>query len=189
MPILTVIAGPNGSGKSTVTGYIDFPGKENLFNPDAIAAELSPGNVAEAALAAGRVAIERRNRSLKAGIDFSIETTLAGNGVLALMRQAKASGFEIRLLFVAVDSAEISVRRVRERVSQGGHDVPPDEVRRRYQRSLANVPAAARLADLALIFDNSGDRHMLMLRIEQGRVTWRAPDLPEWTRLVVADLE
>lgn len=83
MPTLTVIAGPNGSGKSTLTRSLDFVGKENLLDPDAVAVGISPDDPSGAALGAGRLVLEKRNDYISKGLDFAIETTLAGSGVLA----------------------------------------------------------------------------------------------------------
>jgi predicted ABC-type ATPase len=189
LPAFTVIAGPNGSGKSTLTRFLNFSGKENLFDPDAIAREIAPAEPSGAALSAGRAALERRNECLAKRIDFSIETTLAGSGVLTLMKQAKAQGFDIRLIYVAVDGPERNIQRVRERVAAGGHFVPPEDVRRRYERSLANAHAAILIADFSIAFDNSEDHHRKIFEARDGLVTWSAPDLPAWALRVVADLE
>lgn len=189
MPVLTVIAGPNGCGKSTLTRSLAFPGKDNLFDPDAIAAGIAPGDPAGVALSAGRLALERRSSCLANGIDFAIETTLAGAGVLALMKQAKEQGFEINLIYVAVDDPERSVQRVRERVAQGGHSVPPEDVRRRYARSMANVSEAIRIADVSALFDNSELRHEKVVEAQSGVVLWTAPSLPDWARRVLLALE
>ena len=189
MPVLTIIAGPNGCGKSTLTRSLAFPGKDNLFDPDAIAKGIAPGDPAGVALTAGRLALERRSECLANGIDFAIETTLAGAGVLTLMKQAKGRGFEINLIYVAVDDPERSVQRVRERVAQGGHSVPPEDVRRRYARSMGNVSEAIQIADASVLFDNSELRHEKILEAQRGIVLWTAPHLPGWARRVLSDLE
>jgi predicted ABC-type ATPase len=141
------------------------------------------------ALTAGRVALEKRSQCLAKGIDFAVETTLAGAGVLALMKQAQARGFEIRLIYVALKNADLSIQRVRERAALGGHFVPPDDVRRRYDRSLANAPAAILIADSSVVFDNSRLGHRKILEAQRGVVLWTAPRLPDWVRRVLSDLE
>lgn len=84
---------------------------------------------------------------------------------------------------------DLNIQRVYERVTSGGHFVPDEDVRRRYERSLSNAAPAIKLADLAVLFDNSGNHHRKVAEIANGRVIWQAPDLPEWARRVVADLE
>src|SRR3954463_15192165 len=117
MPVLTVIAGPNGSGKSTLMRTLDFEGRQNLLNPDDVAVELSPLNPEKAAFAAGRQVVERTREYLQGGISFAIETTLSSKQNLATIRIAKDSGFQVRLIYVALDNPEHNIRRVEERVS------------------------------------------------------------------------
>ena len=105
------------------------------------------------------------------------------------MKQAKEQGFEINLIYVAVDDPERSVQRVRERVAQGGHSVPPEDVRRRYARSMANVSEAIRIADVSALFDNSELRHEKVVEAQSGVVLWTAPSLPDWARRVLLALE
>jgi predicted ABC-type ATPase len=102
---------------------------------------------------------------------------------------AKGRGFEINLIYVAVDNPERSVQRVRERVAQGGHFVSPEDVRRRYASSMANVSEAIRIADVSALFDNSELRHEKVLEAQRGVVLWAASCLPDWARRVLSDLE
>lgn len=104
------------------------------------------------------------------------------------MREAKERGFTVRLLYVALSTPERNIHRVQSRVIQGGHDVPDDDVRRRYYRSLANVPEAIRIADLATVYDNSGLKPIKVLEAHNGVITWRAPDLPAWVSPILMAL-
>ena len=183
MALLTIIAGPNGSGKSTVTRSVDFDGRTNLLDPDAIASALNPLDPSAAALAAGREALRRTAAYLAAGASFAVETTLSGKGNLDLISHAKSLGYEIHLIFVGVDTAERCVSRVKNRVARGGHSVPEADVRRRYERSMANSVTAVRLVDLAKFYDNSKDGHRLVLIAKDGPIVWRAVPLPAWVRL------
>jgi predicted ABC-type ATPase len=185
VPTLTVIAGPNGSGKSTLTAAVNFEGRVNLVDPDAIARRINPSEPALGAAAAAREAIARCRKYLANKTSFAVETTLAGKGAIAMMRQAKSAGFRIQLLYVALSSPELHIQRVRLRVSQGGHDVPDEDILRRYARSLAHAPEAMRLADEAVVFDNSGLDRQRMLEVRKGRITWRRVRIPSW----VADLD
>jgi predicted ABC-type ATPase len=182
VPTLVVIAGPNGSGKSTLTAAVDFEGRTNLVDPDAIARRINASRPQSVAGIAAREAIAWARTYLNEKVSFAIETTLAGKRALALLREAKARGFHIQLLFVALGNAELHVQRVQLRVLQGGQDVPEDDVRRRFHRSLQHAPAAIRLADEAVVFDNSGRKPQRMLEVRNGRITWRAARLAEWAR-------
>jgi len=98
-----------------------------------------------------------------------------------MMQQAKQKGYEINLIFVSVNSVDTNIRRVAERVIQGGHNVPEEDIRRRYERSLANLPIALQLIDNAIIFDNSTDvGHQIKLSIQARKITQQAEELPEW---------
>jgi predicted ABC-type ATPase len=104
------------------------------------------------------------------------------------MRQAKARGFTVVLVYVALKDAELNVQRVRERVAAGGHAVPAEDIRRRYERSLVNAAAATRIADSTVLFDNSREGCRKLAEVECGIVTWVAPELPDWARRVLSAL-
>lgn len=180
MPLLTILAGPNGSGKSTITGRFKFEGRENLLDPDAIAKQIDPEDPSRAALKAGREAIRRTREYLRNGLSFVIETTLSGSGNLETMKTARERGFVVWLVYICVGNPEKNIQRVRQRFAQGGHDVPDEDIRRRYERSLENLPAALRLANDAWLYDNSGDEPRLVLETREGIVVWRAEDEPAW---------
>jgi len=188
VPTLTIIAGPNGSGKSSTVAPLEITGRENLLDPDAIARRLNPHSPAQAAVEAGREVLSRTQEYLRAGTSFAIETTLSGHQTFRAMRDAKRRGFIVRLLYVALSTPEQNIHRVESRVIPGGHDVPADDVRRRYYRSLANVPEAIRIADLATVYDNSDLRPIKVLEAHNGAITWRAPDLPYWVETIVKAL-
>jgi predicted ABC-type ATPase len=174
VPFLTILAGPNGSGKSTLTGKLRFEGRENLLDPDAIAKRIDPVNPSGAAAAAGREAILRTREYLRTGTSFGIETTLSGGGYFETMKVARERGFVVRLVYICVGNREKNVQRVRARFAQGGHDVPDEDIRRRYERSLTNLPAALTLANEAWLYDNAGDEPRLVLETRDGVVVWQA---------------
>lgn len=92
MPTFTVVAGPNGSGKSTLTAAVNFEGRVNLVDPDAIARRINPSNPVLGAATAAREAIIRCREYLASKTSFAIETTLAGKGAIAMMRQGEIGG-------------------------------------------------------------------------------------------------
>lgn len=183
MSTLTVIAGPNGSGKSSFTARADFEGKKNLLDPDAVAKRIDPDDPARAAIAAAREVIRMTRQYLESGESFALETTLAGRNNIETMEEAKLRGFSVRLIYVCLDRPERNVQRVWERRSRGGHHVPESDVKRRYERSLANLPAALKIADDAVAYDNSGPTPRKVFETRQGTITWRSPNLPDWAKL------
>src|ERR1019366_4895961 len=94
----------------------------------------------------------------------------------------RARGYEIHLTFVALESPERCIARIRTRTLRGGHAVPDADVRRRYDRSLENLPTALRAVDIAKVYDNSGDKHRLVLTVQSGLVINRLAKLPPWAQ-------
>ena len=177
-PQLWVFAGPNGAGKSTLAGRF-VQGRVPIVNPDVIALSLprrDDGSLNQ--LDAGRMALEQRAAFTRAGESFAFETTLSGASELRAMRAARNAGYKLNLVYVGVYSVVRSKTRVAERVSKGGHNVAEDALLRRFERSMKALDEAAVLADRVIVFDNSGDRHRLVL-VDEGGVRWHT-EPPQW---------
>lgn len=160
-----------------------------IINTDQTAADLSPDAPERTAITAGRLSLSAAQNALDLGESFAIETTLSGQAHLRMAARAKRGGRRIGLIYVCVASAEIAVNRVRQRHRSGGHNVPPDDVRRRYSRSLANLPSALRLADYALIFDNTGrEGHIRILEVRRGTIVFRSDRLPGWVTEALSEM-
>ncbi len=179
MPELTVIAGPNGSGKSTLTKIHNFSCP--IIDPDAIARDVKPEPGLIVERLAGKATLDLWNIYFSENSSFAVETTLSGKTYLKKMREFKAKGWLIKLIFIGIESPAINIRRVADRVSKGGHDVPIEDICRRYQRSMENLPKAAKIADTAFIYDNSTDEgHQLIATIEQNIITMQTTECPQW---------
>jgi len=155
-PFVLVVAGPNGSGKSTLTNYLLESGIDfgNYINPDEIALTLDLPEP-QRSVQAQSIADFERDRCLRQGLSFSFETVMSHPSKVELMIRAHDAGYQVTLFFVATSDPEINVRRVENRVSSGGHDVPHDRIRARYERSLSLLCHAALVADHTVVFDNS----------------------------------
>ena len=176
MPTLVVIAGPNGCGKSTLTRTGRF--KElKVLDPDAIARSSRTGNPIEA----GREALRQRREALRRGENFAVETTLSGKSMLATIREARNAGYRIEVHYTCVGSAEQALDRIRTRVAQGGHDIPEEDARRRFARSLEQLPEVMTQANEIHLYDNS-NRHTPHRRIAVIRdgMLWTAAEVPDW---------
>lgn len=182
MPVLTVFAGPNGSGKSSITRSVEFDGRHNLLEADAIAKRINPKVPSQSAVAAAREVIRRTREYIHRGESFAVETTLAGGWTFTAIQGALERGFFVRLVYICVDNPERSIQRVRERVAQGGHDVPDDDIRRRYKRSLLNLPRVLKVVDQAVVYDNSGAEPRLVLETRSGAIILDAIDHSAWAR-------
>ena len=180
-PRLTFIAGANGSGKTTLTRWNIALFKEiPLLDPDAIANTLQATTSMLPPVAAARQVLRSAAEHLAKRESFAVETTLSGKNYLQMMLDAKSRGFEVRLVYIGTESVEINLARIRNRVLTGGHDVPGKDVRRRYQRSLENLPVAIERADDSILFDNStsdGYRLVAILGLTGNR--WFEPK-PSW---------
>jgi predicted ABC-type ATPase len=159
-PTLTIIAGANGAGKSTLTAgnpgtFAAIP----LLDPDAFANTLRSSGTGISTIAAGKEVLRLAKQHLKRRESFAVETTLSGKNYLQMMQYARGidPSFEVILIYIGTESVEINLARIARRVLAGGHNVPEMDVRRRYLRSLQNLPAAAGNADRVLLFDNSDD--------------------------------
>lgn len=132
---LVVVGGPNGSGKSTFAEeYVARFGIPYL-GADVIAAELAPQDPLSVRVEAGKLFVRRLEAAIAAGESRVVESTLAGKGMERHVRQARQQGYRVSLVFVTLDSADLCIARIRERVAQGGHSVPDEDVRRRFGRA------------------------------------------------------
>jgi predicted ABC-type ATPase len=125
---------------------------------------------------------------IESGTSFSIETTLAGRTWLAFLQTASEQHFFVRLIYICLDSPERCIQRVRERVTQGGHDVPDQDVRRRYSRSLSNIPIALRFVDQGIVYENSESTPQKMLEVRAGLITWRGRHEPAWVIRLIEEM-
>jgi predicted ABC-type ATPase len=181
-PWLWLLAGPNGAGKSTYAPNLAAI-VEEVVGPDAIAQQLLPTAPEKATLTAGRPAVARKRELLRERQSFAVETTLSGRSHLRDVQQAKSEGWNVGVIYIGLASPALAIARVRERRLAGGHDVPPQDVRRRYDRSLRNLAVACTIADLVVVLDNSGRRPMTrVLEVRRGVVLFGHERLPKWLR-------
>lgn len=179
--MLTIVAGPNGSGKSTFTRVLLSDSLLPVLDPDAIARRIAPATPERGAIRAGREVLRPRDLLLARRSSFVIETTLAGVTSARHIQAARAAGFRVTLVYISVEPVELYIRRVNQRVALGGHEVPELDIRRRYRRSLANLPIIIGHVDASRLFDNSGvGAATLVAEFAQGDLVYRAPVLPAW---------
>ncbi len=192
-PRLWIVAGPNGSGKSTLydaSDIEDFGRSVWIINPDLLTLHIQrherlalPDANAEALK---RIAAWLR-ASIRAHQTVGVETVLSTPKYRRLVRMAKAFGFEVRLLYVLLQSADLNVERVRLRVMKGGHAVPENKIRARRERSFLQLPWFLKHADQALIFDNSGTTPRRIGR-KSGDVIEIDPTAPEAIKAAISKI-
>ncbi len=185
--ILYIFAGPNGSGKSTIIAqYIRLYHLENVeyVCPDIYASKLfgNVEDVKERYIKAIEFADYKREKLLKCNKPIIMETVLSHSDKLDFVEKAKAKGYDIVSVFVGTDSPEINISRVKQRVSQGGHDVPEDKLRERFVRSMNNLNILSKLSDEIYVFDNTLKPRLVASKIKN--VHYVADDVPDWAKKI-----
>lgn len=184
-PTMILLAGPNGAGKSTLYETRVAPSFAGPFiNADIIQRDELRDASPEASYEAAKIATTRRAKHLEDGIDFVTETVFSHQSKLELVNVARACGFTVIIMHVGVDSPELSVGRVSTRIEEGGHSVPIEKIRARYDRGGPLIRAAIQKADRGMVFDNSElnrpPNHCLTF--SAGRLIYALPHLPLWIR-------
>ncbi len=124
------------------------------------------------------LADDKRKESLRGGEDFAFETVMSTQGKLAMFDEARNKGYDVEMVFVTTESAEINKQRVLNRVQQGGHNVDPDKIVERYNRAMTMLPAALEMVDSAEVYDNTFSKPMLVARKRDGVVEFPELEAP-----------
>ena len=162
-PTCYVIAGPNGAGKTTFAlKYLpEIAGCSNFVNADLIAYGISPLDSLAAQYEAGRLFLNEVNKNIDKRIDFAFETTLAGRSHINLLKKLGEDDWQIVLFFLWIPDADFSRDRVRQRVQDGGHNVPDNTIYRRYPRVMHNlINLYIPVCDKVSFYDNSSPEPM-----------------------------
>lgn len=158
MPNLYIIAGCNGAGKTTAS-YTVLPEMLNcneFVNADEIARGLSPFQAEKAAIDAGKIMLTRIQELIELQVDFSFETTLSAIHFIKLIKEAQKKGYFVTLVFFWLNSVDLAIQRVKIRVSEGGHNIPEETIRRRYKTGISNlVNKYISICDYWIIVNNS----------------------------------
>lgn len=168
MPELIIVGGANGSGKTTFAkpfvkerGYL-------FLNADEIAKDLEDQDVPNSMIKAGRIFFQRLYACLEEGKNFVVETTLSGSYINKVAQKAKQKGYVVKLIYIFLDDADLCIRRVQARVFKGGHDVPIEDIVRRFGRSKENFWLRFRgLADEWWMYYNGGQGFQ-MVALSEG---------------------
>lgn len=190
-PTLFLIAGPNGAGKSTFYDTVLAPRVAAPFiNADIIQRDELRDPSPKASYRAAEIAADRRREYLAGGRSFVMETVFSHPSKLDLLKDARAAGYRIIVFHLMLASAALAVARVNERTSEGGHPVPENKIRARFERNGPLIREAAMLADRALVFDASAlnEAPMMLVELAGGQVTRRAEEVPEWFEAVYGEM-
>lgn len=168
-----IITGPNGSGKTTfaikfLPDYVKCP---NFVNADLIAQGLSPFSPRSAAIKAGKLVLGQIRKFAETKVDFAFESTLAGKLYVNLFKDLNRKGYKINLFFLWIPDAELAIARIKDRVTEGGHNVPANDVRRRFKRSICNFFKLYQpLLDSWMLFNNTGAVPTLIAKTKNSQI-------------------
>lgn len=176
MKTYTIIGGVNGVGKSSFTGVLKERSTDLgiIVDVDKITAELGAG-----ALAGGKAALRKINECIDKGVSFTQETTLSGRKTEGTAKRVKDLGYHIRLFYIALDSAEESLSRIENRVKRGGHDIPHDDVIRRFEGRWEAVAKILPYCDEAEFYDNDNG-FVLVAEYRNGELRSIGTRRPKW---------
>jgi len=180
-PIIVALAGPNGAGKTTFFHAHLQPAALRFVNTDVLAGALGLDPYA-----AANVADRLRRELVKLRESFVFETVFSDpvGDKLAFLREAASAGYKVVLCFIGLSGPDVSEQRVAMRVSQGGHDVPPEKLTTRYPRTLANLRTAIRELEHVWIFDNDDLRTPFrqVARFQNGQRVSLTRPIPKWLK-------
>jgi predicted ABC-type ATPase len=168
-----VIAGPNGSGKTTfaVKFLPEYASCPNFVNADLIAQGLSPFFPGAAAIKAGKLVLEQIHKFANRRVDFAFETTLSGKLHINLFKSLKAKGYKIHLFFLWIPNTKLAVSRIKTRVAEGGHNVPVEDIIRRFDRSISNFFKLYQpYIDSWMLFNNEGPTPILIAERKNSKI-------------------
>lgn len=146
-----IVAGADGTGKSSLRGVLEGQNVllGHIIDADAIAKENNFDNIK-----AGKKALEEINYCLENNLSFTQETTLAGYRTVRTIKQARKQGYYITMYYVGLSSMEESIDRITNRVRKGGHNIPIDDVKRRYEKRISSLSRVIPLCDEVIFYDN-----------------------------------
>ena len=166
MKTYTIVSGVDGVGKTSLLGVL-------------VAVKYDMGIIIDCDLVDDAVAIERINTSLEKGINFTQETTLSGRFTLKTIQRARELNYFIRLYYVGVNTAEESLKRIKNRVEKGGHDIPSDDVIRRYSKRFDDLTAVLPYCDEVYLYDNENG-FVEVAEYKNGTLVIKCSVVPEW---------
>lgn len=200
----TIIGGVNGCGKSSLTGALKAERSDLglIIDVDKLAAQLGRSLLAQPSwksacgqgdrifagrktalfpdlIKGGKAAVRKIDQCLEKGISFTQETTLSGVRTERTIRRAKERGYTIRLYYIGLDTMEESLGRIANRVSKGGHDIPKEDVERRFSTRFADVLRVLPYCDEARFFDNDNG-FVEVAEYRNGELIPRVSTPPRW---------
>jgi predicted ABC-type ATPase len=201
LPNIYVFAGVNGAGKSSIAGAAFRNNGADYYNPDEAARGLKAANPGldqtQANSAAWHRGRELLERAIAGGLDFAFETTLGASTIPRLLTDAARQGIAVHVWYAGLATPELHIARVRARVARGGHDIPEQTIRRRFEHSRLNLIQMLPVLSALRVYDNSAEADpvagktpapALVLHMERGRILnpQDLPQAPDWAKPIAA---
>lgn len=199
-PTITVLAGVNGAGKSSIAGEFTEAHRDFYFNPDSVALkiralhpDISPTLANGHAWQIGKSLLEQAIAEKR---DYRFETTLGGRSIAKLLHAAAKAGHQLHIWFCGLESPELHLRRVRSRVTRGGHDIPEEKIRERWNSSRENLIRLLPSIHHLRVYDNSTEADpaagqapcpQLLLEMKSRKITAPADlsNAPDWAQPII----
>lgn len=202
-PRILVLAGTNGAGKSSIAGAWLRQNGGDYFNPDDATRRIMEENDGLSLDKANSMAWKEGKRLLEESItdrkNYAFETTLGGSTITRLLLEATTEGLDVKIWYAGLDSPERHIQRVKARVARGGHDIPEERIRARFESSRENLAKLIPVLATLSIYDNSSEadpangahpQPHLLLRMQHGRIVEPDPEylnkMPEWAKPLAA---
>ena len=179
---LWVLAGGNGSGKTTFYNLYLAKYGIKFVNADLIAIDIDQENPEGFSYQAATVAVKIREDLISQGVSFCFETVFSHESKIDFIARAKANGYKIILVYIHLFDSSLNEARVKQRVSEGGHDVPTEKIHSRIPRTMKHIKAVLSIVDEARILDNSSkdDPFQQIIVMKTGNYEAKVDPLPDW---------
>jgi len=181
---LWVLAGGNGAGRTTFYNLYLAKYGIKFVNADLIAKDIDPENPEGFGYHAATLAAKIREDLISQGVSFCFETVFSHESKIDFIAQAKVNGYKIILVYIHLFDSSLNEARVKQRVSEGGHDVTTEKIHSRISRTMKNIKTALSIVDEARILDNSSkdDPFRQIIVMKAGNYEAKVDPLPEWAR-------
>ena len=167
-----VFGGVNGAGKSTLYATYKYAPRERVNSDEILKENGGDWRNSTDQAKAMKEAVGRINEYFNKGVSFNQETTLTGRTIINHIRRAREQGYYVKLCYVGLDSADLALERIAQRVAKGGHGIPEADVRRRYEQSLENLKEIIPICDEVNIYDNT-HYFTCVAHYDAGKISFR----------------
>lgn len=181
----TLIAGVNGTGKSSLRGVLEGQGAilGHIIDADMIARDNQYNTIQ-----AGKQAVAEINRCLELNLSFTQETTLSGKRVEQTLKRARRQGYYVVMYYIGLNTAQESIKRIQNRVAKGGHDIPSDDVSRRFQGRTEALQRVLPYCDEVIFYDNENG-FVKVAEIKNGRFQYTNGYRPKWLEQIRQEIK